>query len=508
MSASTYDQVPYESPPCWQSHPDRLATVAWLSGVEAASPERCRVLELGCGLGDNLIPMAVSLPASSFLGVDLSPRQVEEASAEAKALELANLEFRLGDLQEIDEGWGEFDFIVCHGVFSWVTPQVQDRILAVCAERLAPNGVVYLSYNTYPGWGLRRMIRELMLFHTGPMDDPAQKIAQSRAVLDFVARGVAKKDPDDPYGRVLAQEVEIVRGASDSYLFHEHLEQENHPVYFHELVGRAAQAGLQFLCESSQRDLTRFLYAGRRTPPLARGEEEFLRLEQYADFFANRPFRASLLCKAGVELRGEPPARVIERLWIAAPSPEESNLLEHLEGELELAPVTLAALEALGEAWPQAVHGAQLHAAARGRLPEGADDDGAERLSEDVVQLYARTHLELRPRRLSFTAEVAARPVGCPLARHQAAREQEWVSTRRHDGWALSNYQRRLLSLLDGSRDHDQLLEELVAMAVDGRIEVKRGDEPLSDAEALREVFAETLPDQLAFLAGRLLLIA
>src|SRR5947209_1455076 len=91
---SSYDEVPYSDSCFPYTHPDRLATVATLYGIEPPRVSSCRVLELGCALGGNLIPMAVGLPAGRFVGVDLSARQIESAAAMASSLGLRNIELR------------------------------------------------------------------------------------------------------------------------------------------------------------------------------------------------------------------------------------------------------------------------------------------------------------------------------------------------------------------------------------------------------------------------------
>ena len=87
-----------------------------------------------------------------------------------------------------------FDYIIAHGVYSWVPDPVRDRILAICSESLSPNGVAYVSYNTYPGGHIRDMVREMMLFHVRACFRRQQKIAQGRALLKFLAG--SKKEPD------------------------------------------------------------------------------------------------------------------------------------------------------------------------------------------------------------------------------------------------------------------------------------------------------------------------
>src|SRR5579859_5835931 len=93
-----YEQVAYPGRPFPQTHPDRLGTIARLFGMSPTPVEGCRVLELGCGDGGNLIPMAYTLRASEFLGVDLSARAIAAGMEMVQALGLANVSLRRLDL--------------------------------------------------------------------------------------------------------------------------------------------------------------------------------------------------------------------------------------------------------------------------------------------------------------------------------------------------------------------------------------------------------------------------
>jgi SAM-dependent methyltransferase len=236
--SNSYDAVPYESFPYAQAHPDRLATIAALLGLRPASPARCRVLELGCAAGGNLIPLGILFPASQFVGIDLSEVQLHEGRDAIELLKLSNVELKHQDIMGLTEEAGTFDYVICHGVYSWVHAEIQERILEICSRNLAPRGVAYISYNTYPGWHMRGMIRDVMLFHARAFADPATKVRQARNLLDFLAKAVGTES--SPYGALLRSEVESIRRSSDSYLFHEHLEDENSPVYFFEFAERAA----------------------------------------------------------------------------------------------------------------------------------------------------------------------------------------------------------------------------------------------------------------------------
>src|SRR5439155_10600404 len=123
--------------------------------------------------------------------------------------------------------------LICHGVFSWVPTAVREKILDICAKNLAPHGVAYVSYNTYPGWHMRGMIRDMMRYHAMRFTTPQNRTQQARALLDFLAQSVRQ---DSPYSALLKSELEAVRHQADHYLYHEHLEDVNDPVYFHQFV--------------------------------------------------------------------------------------------------------------------------------------------------------------------------------------------------------------------------------------------------------------------------------
>src|SRR5438094_55973 len=137
----SYDQVPYPSFAFPFTHPSRLAALARLAGLDAPPLEQCRVLELGCARGGNVIPMAAQLPHARFLGIDLSPVQIDAANQTIRALGLANIELRRMDILDVTATTGEFDYIIAHGVWSWVPPVVREKILAILAQNLAPDGI-------------------------------------------------------------------------------------------------------------------------------------------------------------------------------------------------------------------------------------------------------------------------------------------------------------------------------------------------------------------------------
>src|SRR3954462_4967292 len=169
---SRYDQVLYPSYTHGQTHPDRLAVISRLFGLQTPPVGGCRVLELGCGNGANLVPMAWGLPGSEFLGVDLAGEPIAQGQRMITDLALSNIRLVHGSITEIDERWGAFDYIIAHGFYSWVPADIQERLLTICQERLSPQGVAFVSYNAFPGGHLRNMLREMMLFHVRGCEAP------------------------------------------------------------------------------------------------------------------------------------------------------------------------------------------------------------------------------------------------------------------------------------------------------------------------------------------------
>src|SRR3954470_24901097 len=158
MAANVYDDVPYSNYPYAQTHPDRLATVATLHGLEPPNPFHGRVLELGCGAGGNLLAMAAATPGLHALGVDSAAGPIAEGQAAAAGSGLRNLTLLQGDVRTLTDGrLGALDYVVAHGVHGRMPPDANDALLAAVAARLAPDGIAYVSSNTQPGGYFRRM---------------------------------------------------------------------------------------------------------------------------------------------------------------------------------------------------------------------------------------------------------------------------------------------------------------------------------------------------------------
>jgi SAM-dependent methyltransferase len=148
-----YDSAPYDSHAYPQSAPGHLAAIAYLFGLDTPEASTARVLEIGCAAGGNLIPFAAGHPRARVVGIDLSQVQIDQGRVRVQALGLDNLELLTGDIARMDlAAMGQFDFIICHGVYSRVPDEVQEAILSAISAVLAAEGVAYIRYNVYPGW--------------------------------------------------------------------------------------------------------------------------------------------------------------------------------------------------------------------------------------------------------------------------------------------------------------------------------------------------------------------
>src|SRR6185436_718710 len=368
MDASSYDQIPYTSVAFPQTHPDRLATIARIFALTPPDVASCRVLELGCAGGGNLIPMALNLPGSEFVGIDLSRRQVEDAQSAIGELGLRNIRIEQASILDVGDDWGSFDYIICHGVFSWVDAEVQEKILAIASRNLAATGVAYVSYNTYPGWHVRDMVRHMMRYHAGQFSEPREQVEQARALLTFLA--TASRDTG-PYNQLLVGEAERLGRSPDSYLFHEHLERSNSPIYFHQFIERAARAGLQFLSEAVVSEMLTSHFPALVAATLERISPDLLHLEQYMDFVRNRQFRQTLLCHDACRPVRTLNPDVLDGLMLssaavadtAAPdlAPDVPVVFTNGSKRAQIAsPSTKAALTILMERWPRAIDVTEL----------------------------------------------------------------------------------------------------------------------------------------------------
>src|ERR1043166_1789915 len=295
-------------------HPDRMAVIGKLFGLTGADVARSRVLELGCGNGNNLVPMAWTFPESEFVGVDLAGKPIATGQQMIHELGLSSVRLLRGAIAEIDESWGKFDYIIAHVLFSWVPPKVQESILRLSKRLLSPEGMAFVSYNAFPGGHLRSMIREMLLFHLRGERSPSERVQEGKAFLRFLAGGQEKTDE---YRLWLKAELGRVLDHSEGHFFHDELAEINQPFYFTQFIERAAGNDLQYVGEADYFEMSDYIF----TEPVQQtlqslGRNRILR-EQYLDFLKCRCFRQTLLCHRDVKLWNEANPAVIRDFHVS-----------------------------------------------------------------------------------------------------------------------------------------------------------------------------------------------
>ncbi len=421
------------------------------------------------------------------------------------------------NIMDVGAELGQFDYLIAHGIFSWVPVAVQEKIFEIASRSLAPQGVAYVSYNCLPGWYFKRVVREMMLYHTRRFTEPAKRIEQARAFVDHLAMGAV--DPSSHHARLLKEQADELRGMSDTYLFHEYLEEVNQPLYFHEFAARAAAHGLQYIWESNQGDPGNYL-RNEAKETLARLSTDVIRREQNIDFLINRRFRRSLLCHDDVVLdRSLPVDRLMSRFWFVgsarpqservhlSPGVEETFVAPTAESITTTNPIVKATLAYLHETSPRALSFDELHDAVRARL-EGARD--IERVADDKLRrdiavllghcVWSRL-VKPQVHLMTINTVVGERPVASPVARYQA-KSSDRVTNLRHEQIALDPLERRLLPLLDGQRDRATLVDILAGMAETEQIPIALDGRPVQDEEALRSILGERLDASLTRMAS------
>jgi methyltransferase-like protein len=474
-----YDEVPYPGFPYTQTQPDRLAVLAHLLGMNPASPHCCRVLELGCGSGDSLISFAVSLPESGFLGVDLSETAIRKGNRVISELGLRNVRLEHCDLMGFQGA--QYDYIVAHGLYSWVPPAVQLRIFEIIRDCLAPEGVAYVSYNVLPGGHFPLMLREIMLYHGAGFESPKEKVEQAFAIIEFIAG--AQEKPNE-YGRLMAEEWKRLSERSHEAIYHDELGSWTAPLYFQQFMEKAAGYGLQFLAEARFQEMQAHNLLPHAAKLLRDFGDDVLRREQYLDFLRGRRFRQTLLCRDSATVqRSIPVERVVAlhagtHLSMQTPDPGwVSGAPVKFKGERELTfsstdPLTTAALMCLTESWPVPLPFDQIWEKAQRRLAgagcnEDLDSSGKyDFLAGRLLALFGSGVVQFWVARPRIGGYAGALPMASPLARWQAEGNDK-VTTLLHTTIEIDAMLRRLLQLLDGTRNREALAAELGPVDVD-----------------------------------------
>ena len=311
-----HDEPLFSNYSVFVSQPEYLATIATLRGMQPQDVERARVLELGCASGQNLIPLAERYPQSAFVGFDLSQRQIALARETAAGVELQNIEFLQQNLLDVRPDLGTFDYVIAHGMYSWIDEPARDKLLAICRKHLAPQGVAYVSYNAYPGWHVHDMFRAMMNYEARGIQGVAEQTARGRMLLEFLK---ASLNPGEvPNDALIVAELEPLLNQSDANLRHDLLGPVNVPVYFQQFIAHAQSHSLQFLGDCTQGIRYSDCLETQIEQDLNGVTSDPLQQTQYRDILKKKAFRQTLLCHTGIDVRKSLAPEVMKGLYVEA----------------------------------------------------------------------------------------------------------------------------------------------------------------------------------------------
>jgi SAM-dependent methyltransferase len=447
---NAYDQTPFDGAPCAPSHPDSVGAIARLFGLTAPAASACRVLELGCGAGDNLIPIAAAFPGSTFVGLDLSEVQLETGRTTSAALNLRNLSLRHADIAALPSDLGTFDFIIVQGVFSWVEPPVQEALFAAARALLTEQGVAFVSYLALPGASAGQALSETLKWWVRDEREPGRRVDQARHFANHLAMNLSPRAPHAAATRKLLGQL---GGLPDSHLLHDYLSGTRAPLSLSSFVSRAETHGLQYLGDAQFHTMLGGELESDVLDEVRAGAHSQAAFEQHLDFLLHRPFRTSLLCRAERTLDRSLASERLNGLFLSSRCKpvegEERFTFESPSGELFNAGSELVgkAFERLVAAWPSQVELEVLC----------ADQSAEERatLGANLIAALGAGQLEVGTTDRGIAHAASARPLGFSFARAQAAAGSRWATNLWHQRVEIEPALCTTLATLDGTHGAD-----------------------------------------------------
>ncbi|MEZ5749076.1 MAG: class I SAM-dependent methyltransferase [Caenibius sp.] len=434
-----YDRVAYPTAVFSQTHPERLAILARLAGLDPADPARSRILEIGGGNCMNLIALATAWPQCDAHGFDLSSLAIARGQEIAGAAGLDNVTLVVEDIMVARTRYParSFDYVIVHGVYAWVPPQVREACMALIGHVLAENGVAFVSYNALPGGYVRTIMREMLLGETEGIDDPDEKIAATRNFLEDYAR---PRTDDEAIVTALRLQAESMLERPDSVLFHDELGECYYPQSLSDVVATARSNGLRFLTDAGRNlHLDGFVEADEPLPDDA--EAQVLRAAQRDDYASMRFFRQTLLVRAEQEPDRTLDPERLDGLFLS------TRIKRQEDGSFQAGSSTI---EVHDEALADAFERASCLSPQRVPLSEITSDPVHLRI---IVRMFSEWYVNLHLGPAPFVAVPGDHPETSPLVRGMLGLGERMICTLDHGLLKIDQPElRALLMAADGSR--------------------------------------------------------
>lgn len=457
----SYEEIPYVSGTYSFTHPRWTGTLARTLGVQSANPAVSRILEIGCGDGSNILPIAGDYPLAHLEGFDLSESAIEKGLDLINKCNLSNIKLFKGDINEESVVTGKFDYIIAHGVLSWISDSTRAKLFKLISDHLSPAGIAFISFNSFPGWHIRLILREAILLRINPSLKPHELIAVARTTLQEIVQ--LKPKFMDIGGDFLEQEVKKMLEMPDWFLFHDLLEQYNQPFYLKEVLEFAQESNLKFVCDT---DLVRSSLS-LQNPHISRVEQE-----QSFDIIGKRCFRSILLCKSDIPVKEHPDFSVLGASNIIGDLKPEFELLDHRapvtekfsHKQINLTisvkdPKIRLSLRELSKLAPQAVAFETFLSTLGTKY--GCTSDDIQNIAKNLFNLMCTGVISFSAFPFpEIPSALPDKPKVSPLAREQSTSILV-VPNAFHQSVPITLDSVPLIKLLDGTRSIDQIVKEL-----------------------------------------------
>ena len=487
---TAYDSISFTSKPSSERHPDRLSVIATLQGLNPKPLSSATVLEIGCSTGDNLLPLASQFPSARFVGIDASAVQIKQAVECAGNLHINNVNFYQIDLlrwiefeKNLSEQPTKFDYIFCHGLYSWVSEPVRKAIWEIALSQLAKDGVLFLSYNTLPQNIWRETIRRTVRILGDERKSLDLQLQDLREVLRYFAENL--HDDPRPYAKELKTEVLQLQQQSDSFLIHEILSAHGEGYYALDIANKAREYGLSYLGDarpSRSRSSTDLAFVNKLTEKRSLSPQDAAEIsEQIRDLISPVSFRSSLFVfKENLQHgRSESDICTVEKLFVSSSLVPVNNSPRCSDNTCEDFsdprgyyltfddPMIKTALLELAAIWPEAISIAELKSRVDTLLlphPELAGSLSspcpnlvvASNFNKQLLELFQQNMLDLYLERPRIKAR-PKRPHVLPIALHQFAK-LGWATNLRHEYQVFDDFTKELLPFLDGTKTEDEII--------------------------------------------------
>lgn len=495
MSEDKASPVPQVSTslPIPSASPANIALRSWLHG--GPGDKASSVIEIGCGGGEHLIPLAFysasHQPGARYLGVEPDPDLLQRARDRAAAAGVTNVEFAAEP-----PGEGPFDVVLVRGAVGRDDDRSDRAFMALAARLVAPQGLVYIDYPVLPGAGMDALVGALVHALPSASEGPDGTRKAATAMKEIIAQ------PSHPYPNLIALELATMSAGtlSDGELARRYPPSPSFGRFFRDVARIAAEAGLQFLCEAEREESS--VFEALRVELMSRGASGAA-LEQAIDILCYRRSRASIFCRADVHVADRPGIEALDRLLIASPLVPLGSAVRLGPGIEEpfaapeggrigsVDPLLKASLLALRDAWPKPISFAKLMGEAVALLhkdgAEGApDDELVAGVAQDLWTLHARGLVDLHLVEPSYAPKGSTKLHA--LARMEAA-GGEGLTTPYHTLYVPKGFDAALVRHMnDPELTDEDITGALMGDIMSGSVPLELGGQRINDPALLEPI--------------------